>query len=272
MAKSGPGRARVAFARIAFKGGQEPLSFVDALQESLKPGTEVQRYGRLWRMARYVRKDDFFLGRIGFEHGGETETWDPETMDFVEATRRDGRSTPFALDARTRRIAFQLRGGLIRVGTFVGAFRGLLNAAAPHYDWQVVGEVLEPWDEWLARVERVVELRVSVKRHNPRYRHEAIGELIDSARAKAFNIGLKSDDPQGLNMEDEFIRQAIEEAEVSGAHSAKAVVQADGRSKVETWSSGRQGAPRQKEVPADPETREASWGTLEAELREGEDE
>lgn len=266
------GRARIAFARLRFRGGREPLSFIDALTESMRPGVEVERYGRLWRMARYERKGHLFFGRIGFEHGGETEAWDPERMDFVETTRRDGRSTPFGLDAQTRRVAFQLRGNLIKIGTFVGAFQGLLNAAAPQYQWEVVGEVLEPWEEWLAKVERVVELRVTVKRHNPRYRHEEIGALIDSARAVAFNMGLKSNDPNGLNMDDQFIRNAIEEAEVSGHYSATGVVEEGGRRKSETWRVSRQGAPVQKEVPADPETKEPSWETLEAELGEGESE
>lgn len=271
MARGRRATARVAFAELTFKKGKQPLSFADALEESLEAGTETERYNRLWRMARHVRDGNLLFGRIGFEHGGETETWDAKTMDFVEAMRKDGRSTPFAVDADTHRVAFQLRGGTIKIGTFVGAFKALLNEAAPHYEWSIRGEVLDPWEEWVSRVDRVIALSVKVNRPNPTYRHEQIGDIIEGSKAKAFNIGLTTDVPEGLNMEDDFIVRAIEQAEYSGEFWAKGEITEAGRKKGETWRTAREGAPVQKEIPADPSTGEPTHEALGNELQEGEE-
>lgn len=111
--------------------------FEEALLESLEPGTQSLRYGRLWRLGRWHEKDGVILGRIGFETGEVTELWNEDLRDFEEAELAQGTTSPFAIDLGSERVAFQRRGGTIKPATFMGALQALLNEASQFERWRV---------------------------------------------------------------------------------------------------------------------------------------
>jgi hypothetical protein len=244
------------------------------LKASMVPGTSYQRYGRLWRLARWHEEEGVVLGRIGFEaSGGVAELWNEADSDFEEHEVMAGRTSPFAVRSKDLRIAFQLRPGVIRLHTFVGAFQALLNEGAPEFNkWSVEAELVHlEWAEWLAQVDAVSELEVRVRRPNPDYRdRELVEHLLEDVRASFADVKWKTDDPQGLNLEDDFVRQAIDHAARYGHWRARAVgkiekdgveIQPDERGETQ-WTSESQGVVPSTEVPVDPETGEARYDGL----------
>jgi hypothetical protein len=198
---------------------------VDALARSLVPGTSVERYGRTWRMGRWRWDDSAIVGRIGFEEEpGVTELWNREVSDFEERALPSGVTSPFAIQAPDLRVAFQLRPGKIRPTTFTGALQALLNRASPFWSWRVEREVIEmPWETWLGRVTRITHLSVTLRRPNPHYGdREYVERLIEGVRARVFTGDWKArpDDPGGIDLGDEIIREAIEHASEYGKWSA----------------------------------------------------
>jgi hypothetical protein len=100
--------ARIAFGviRSVSVGGDE----VEALEESLVPGTYVERYGRVWRMGRWRREDDAIFGRIGFEEEpGVTELWNEDKNDFEEQALPSGVTSPFVIRTADSSVASKER-------------------------------------------------------------------------------------------------------------------------------------------------------------------
>jgi hypothetical protein len=259
----------------------EPL---EALRASLIPGTVVERYGRPWRLGRWSEEDGVILGRIGFEdEPGVTEIWSDELKDFREQMLPAGVTSPFAIRVKDLQIAFQLRPGKIRPTTFTGAFQGLLNEASEFWRWRVERDVLEvPWEDWLRRVKRVTELSVTLYRPNPNYRdRDRVEELIEGVRARVFTGTWRArpDDPQGIDLTEEVIREAIEHAEEHGRWAAEGEVDPEADTeglRVDLggrvrWRSDETAWTPQAEVPADPMTGEARGDALRDELEVDED-
>lgn len=48
-------------------------------------GTRVERYGRLWRWAKFIQQGNRVSGRIGFqEQGSIEEMWNQQLQDFED--------------------------------------------------------------------------------------------------------------------------------------------------------------------------------------------
>jgi hypothetical protein len=124
-----------------------------------------------------------------------------------------GRTSPFAINLPTARVAFQLRGSQIRPRTFTGAFQALLNEASPLYRWRVTEEIAQiPWPEWTASVQRITELRFRLLRPNPNYAdRELVEKLIEEGNAEMLRMVLEADDDnlEGLDINSDFVEEAI---------------------------------------------------------------
>lgn len=92
----------------------------------IRAGQRTERYGRTWIIGRTEYRDDRGLfGRIGYQaSGGTVELWNEDRRDFVDVAVPGGFATPFLINLRTLRLAFQPRPPQIKIGAVVGAFQG----------------------------------------------------------------------------------------------------------------------------------------------------
>lgn len=276
--ETAPTRARISFAVIRLLSPAEDA--FDALQQSMVPGTVAERYGRSWRMGQWTAVDGALFGRIGFEApGGIAEVWNEDINDFEEQALPGGTTSPFAVTADLR-VAFQLRGSRIRPNTFTGAFQALLNAGSPFWSWRVERELIGvSWEQWLEAVDRVIDLRIRLRRPNPHYSdRKAVEDLIEDARAELLTIDWKAqeDDPAGINVDDAFVREAIEHAADHGRWRARGEIgtltatpeiEVDDRGQT-VWRSEQQVTAPERQVEADPLSGEARHDALRRELDE----
>jgi hypothetical protein len=258
--------ARVAFARIEALTIQAASLPQQVLHKALVPGTRIERHRRVWRMGQVRREGRSLVGRIGFEAPGLAELWDDEIADFKETERPAGTTSPFAIDSRSFRVAFQLRPGLIRAKSFTGALQALMNAADPVDRWRVFQELeTVPFAEWVESVDRILSLRIRLERPNPHYAdRERVRALIEGANARMAEIVLNADpeDLQGLDISDPFIVESIEHANEHGGYSALA----ETRGERTQWSSPQEGAAETRIVEADPKTHDVSHAALRQQL------
>jgi hypothetical protein len=262
--------AKIAFARVEALTLPAASDPAHSLGNALRPGTRITRHNRTWFMGQVRSEGTSIVGRIGYQTPGTlTEIWDEEAVDFREATHPSGTTSPFAIDPLSSpwpRVAFQLRPGLIRVHSFLGAFQALLNEASPVDRWRLRQDVEEiPFDEWVKSVDRVVTLRVRLRRPNPHYEdRDAVRALVDGANARMAEIVWKADPESldGLDVGDAFVREAIEHSKRYGSFAAAA--ERAGRRTI--WGSNQQAAAEERVVEADPETREAAFADLRSEL------
>jgi hypothetical protein len=247
----------ISFAEIGFATDrQEPLvGRVAALEESLRPGTQVSRYDRLWHIARWTREDDHIIGRIGFEPvGRQGELWDERAKDFREQEIRVAATTSrFVVDLNTFRVAFQLRGNVIKPGTFRGNFQALLNEAAD-WGWRVrlLGIDQPPWEDWREEVTRVVKLAISMRLPNPRFPGQHVEELFDRTKAAAIKLALDAPDGESINIDDELVLEAIELAKDYGNIDAVGErTTVAGEPEEVPWTDRAEGKAAKARVPAD---------------------
>jgi hypothetical protein len=227
-------------------------------------------------MGQWIRRNGVAIGRIGYERAGDlAELWDPSVNDFRETRLKEGLTSPFALDLEKFRVVFQLRAGRIQPTSFTGAFRSLLNEAVGKAVWRVTHDVVgETLDEWIETVRHVDRLEIRLERPNPDYHgRDAIERLIEGTRAEMAKIILDASDEEirGLNLDDDFVRQAIEHGQAYGKIKAVATVQVQQRSREVQWRSEVEGSPKEARVEADPATREALPDELERVLEEPDD-
>jgi hypothetical protein len=259
--------AKVAFARVASVRGT-PMR----LDEILRPGTAVERYGRIWRTGQWREQNGDIAGRIGYERPAEVaELWDDQRQDFVERHLVEGLTSPFVVDPRRGLVVFQLRAGRIKPQSFVGALKGLLDEADPQGEWTVDFLIRgEPLDEWEQRARRITNIEVRVERPNPHYAgRDEIEEFVEGHRAKVVKIILQAyeDDPQGLSI-DEFVRQAIDQGLYKGRVKVGAEFDTEHGVERREWRSDVEGSPEQTEVSLDPQTGDASTEAMQEELEE----
>jgi hypothetical protein len=184
---------RIAFARITTpdERRQLPFDLSPSIVASIKPRTQIERYNRRWRIGRVERRNHLLSGRIGYEAaGGVAELWNEKIDDFEEISVLQGRTSPFAVDLNSRRVAFQLRTPHIRARTFTGAFQALMNEASTVYRWRVIEEISHiPWIEWRSSVERITELRFRLYRPNPNYGdRQQLRTLIEEGNAEMLRV------------------------------------------------------------------------------------
>jgi hypothetical protein len=258
------GRAagRIAFGKIealTLQGTEIPRT---ALAEALVPGTSVERRGRAWHMGRVGDEGRSIVGRIGFTAGNVAELWDEQRKDFREEVVPAGTTSPFAIDVPTLRVAFQVRPRLIPPKSFCGALQGLMNKTSPHDRWRVSQELEElPFDAWVNTVDRVVSMHVRVLRPNPHYGdRKRVEDLIEGANARMAELVWKADLDalDGIDVDDPFVREAVEHSEHYGGYSATG----ERQGKTTQWVSENEAAAEHRELEADPRTREVPTAGL----------
>lgn len=275
----------VAFATVEILPGSQGhrlLSGGSALEEAMRPGTMVTRFGREWLMAQYSIKGRFLTGRIGFQAAGTTEeVWNEKTKDFEIEHQRMGSTSPFAIrlpgpddDPYVLPIVYQLRPGRIRPTTFTGNFQALLNAGFPPLRFRVTPLIRGmSWDQWQSAISRVTEITIRVDKPNPRYRRKSVERLIEDANAEFVRMVFRAPPGEGLDISDEFIQDGLDHALAHGYGSVRAKGEEPIDEAVgEVWDSKVDGSPIRAELEADPETREVRFSALEDAVasREGE--
>jgi hypothetical protein len=191
------------------------------LARSFVPGIEKHHNSRDWILGRTSQRDHYLLGRIGFRRTLRIGMWDPRGGDLVSTRTEDYVIAPFAVDLDDMRAAFQPRGRDISTRSFISAFQALLNAGANKSGevarWRVVAEHSEePFDQWLEEVTRIERFKARIQRPNPNYvGRERVEELVEGLRASVAHISARadSDDPDGLNRDDGFLREILDHAD-----------------------------------------------------------
>lgn len=259
--------ARISFARIEAISLAEP--FPSAIQKSLKPGTQYERYTRLWRLGQWQENEGLIWGRLGFEAPAMTEVWSEDIVDFEEHAYQGGTTAPFVIDPEDQRVAFQVRPGVIRPTTFTGALQALLNAASDYERWRVYPDTHEvDWPTWLRSVDRLVQLRIRVERPNPHYSdRERVEALIEGTNARMADLVLTAEEEgDGIDINDAFVAEALAHAEKYGKWGAEG----ERAGQTTRWRSDETASTAERTIEADPETQEARFEGMVRELREGE--
>jgi hypothetical protein len=186
-----------------------------ALFESWKPGATVTRYGRRWVLARIVEQQpDYYIGRIGFVNERELTTlfYDEESQDFKRGIAPSGVVIPFGVLTATGAIAYQLRSGLVRESTFTGALQALLSSSGTQYIWDItsLAETVG-YNEWRARVERVMSFDLRLERPNPHYHGDEIAErLIEDIRLQYARLSGAEQPGEGVDVDSDLFTQALD--------------------------------------------------------------
>lgn len=269
--------ATVSLAQIGFaKGFQEPLQGArSALLESMVPGAKVVRYDRTWIMAAYSIADDAFLsGEIGFQkEDAEQIVFDEDSNEFLVRPTRNGASAPFTINLETLRVVFQLRGGLIKPGTFRGNFQALLNEGRDwHWRVRLVGVEQPPWEDWVDQVTRIRTLKIHATRPNPRFPGKQVEDLFDLSKSKAIDLGLAAAEGDSLDPDgDELIRQAIELAKDYGNVRATGEQDTATGTAIVPFNQNAEGQAIKQQIPADPSSRRADPDAMRQIAEEQED-
>jgi hypothetical protein len=224
-------------------------------------------------MGQWRREEGMIVGRIGYERAGDlAELWDADRNDFAERRLPEGLTSPFALDPEKLEVVFQLRAGRIRPTSFTKAFQALLNEAGGSRNWRVEHLISgEPFESWVQRVRRVRRLEVRLERPNPDYHgRDRVEELIEGANAQLLKLILETDDPNGLNLTDELVIEAIDHAAEHGSVKALGDEVVEQRTRETQWRSDVEGSPVQAKVEVDPQTREARPDELRRALTQSE--
>ena len=210
------------------------------------------------------------IGRIGFQSKGSvTEVWSAEKNDFEEQVFPNGVTSPFAIRTSDFRIAFQLRGGTIRRQSFVGAFQALLREAT-RSRWTVESLRREvAFSDWQHEVDRIVTLRFRLERPNPHYGdRDFVRGLVSGTGSVMARIVLEAedDDLSGLDVDSEFVSQAVEHASTYGTFRAVGERQVEGETERVDWDLAGGGEVQSRIVSADPQTGEVPQAELGQEL------
>jgi hypothetical protein len=217
-------------------------------------------------MGQVRQEGSSIVGRIGFQTRTVAEVWDSAAVDFHDAMVQAGTTSPFAIDPDAMRVVFQLRPGVIRVRSFTGALQALMNEASPVDRWRVDQEVTHiPFAAWARGVDRVVRLRVKLRPPNPHYGPRArVKELVEGANSRMTQVAWNADPEalDGIDVDDAFVREAIEHAEKYGEFAA--VGESNGTPSV--WGSDEEAASEERLVDADPLTREIRSAALREQL------
>jgi len=219
----------VAFARAVAQG--LPFESPEAmLLEAWRPGTEITRYNRTWRLSRILDEDDdIVLGRIGFVNEGDVPTlnWNSEFQDFTTGAASSGVTVPFAIRKSDLTIAYQVRPGTVRENTFIGAFSALLNAGSgddPYWSIEAFTRDME-YPSWRKTIDHVERLDVTVDRPNPHYADDKeVENAVEGLRAERLRLVASARAGEDLNLDFPLVDQAIDHV-LRGYGQAKIVAE-----------------------------------------------
>jgi hypothetical protein len=205
----------IGYARARLKGLFADVGIAQAIDDCWKPGVTVTRYGRRWFLTKVLESGlNYRIGKIGFVSEREQITliFDEDTMDFKRGAAPSGTVVPFGIMTTDGTIAFQLRAGVVRESTFIGALRTLFSEARKEYIWEVrsLAEATT-YDEWLPRVERVTNFNLRLERPNPHYHGDEIAErIIEELRLEyARLIGVERAE-EGIDVGSDLFTQALD--------------------------------------------------------------
>jgi len=241
--------------------------------ERITPGQRTERYGRTWIIGRTERRGDGSLfGRIGYQaSGGTVELWDEDKQDFVDVAVPGGFATPFLIDLRALRLAFQPRPPQIKIGAVTGAFRALLSTdGAPWSIYSATRPVR--LDEWLQRVIKVTYVRLRLRRPNPHYEDTPdLEALLEQSEADVVRLEARSTD--GLKIDSGFIRESLRHVAAGHGDARLAGTVREESGERETVYDTEIGTEEQtSEVPADLDSGEVSTESLQQALATSDDE
>lgn len=178
------------------------------IQERIRPGASVERYGREWVIGRTEEEDGVLSGRIGFRGAeGLAEIWDDQATDFVPTAVPQGQAVPFAIDLATGRLALQTRPAL-KINGLTGALEALLSEG--NLRWRIRSpRARMSFSDWRASVDRVTKVRLRVVKPNPTYRDTPnLEALIEQAEAEVVVLEMQAD--HGINTDTTFITESQE--------------------------------------------------------------
>ena len=187
-------------------------STAEYIVDRLSPGSSVTRYGREWIIGKTDLDGDLLSGRIGFRgEVGLAEIYDEDLRDFKAVAVPAGLAVQFVVDLAQLRLAVQPRGSVIKLNGLIGAFKALLSADG--HAWRIGASGRKTtYRDWLQTVDRVVEIKMSVRKPNPHYRDTPdLEALLEQAEAEAAKVNLRSD--HGLDMASPFVNQTMEHIE-----------------------------------------------------------
>lgn len=220
-----PRRVSVRFATVRLVGDDVlPLDFSATLRRALVAGSSVQRYGRTWHVGPLLpvpERPGSVSSRIGYEATSEAFSWDAEAQDWITVESPSNTVYPFVLDTETGRLAYQARAS----AGLLSALQALLNVQGQGR-WRVERIMVnETFAHWRSSVTRVSKLRLMLRRPNPNYAgRPRVESLIEEANAALIRLVMEApqDDLEGIDLEAEYIQQAIDHTVDRGYGSLRA--------------------------------------------------
>ncbi len=251
-----PRRAQVRFATVRLAGDDAlPLDFSATLRAALVPGASTTRYGKTWRVGPLVDIEDrpgLVSSRIGYEDTAQSVQWDPEAKDWTTVETPQGTVFPFALDVDTGLLAYQAPAS----ASVLSALQALLNEQGQGR-WRVDRVMVEEtWSSWRSSVARVRRLAFVLRRPNPNYvGRPRVESLLEDANAGLVRLVLEApaDSLEGLDLEAEYVREAIDHAVERGYGSLKADGEQDvgGQAVERRYDSAVQGAELLRQIDSE---------------------
>lgn len=233
---------RAALARV-LRDENAPVSlfdedeFRDALLRALNPAVSVERYSRLWRLSQPTAEDEWVTGRLGFLEPTTTAGIDysEDNRDFIEIEEQHagGTFSNFAIHIPSQYIIFELKPkpNEILPNSFLGALKAILQR--DQFARLTAELIFESGklDEWLDTVDKVASIKIDLRRPNPDYtgRPASIKRILEDTNASTVKIEAKSEDDDGLKIQDSELHEYAEYAAEEGYGSIKATGDREGR-------------------------------------------
>jgi hypothetical protein len=234
----------------------------------LAPGARIERRGRIWHIGGTTLEDGFLYGKLGFEGSEKTELWNEESKDFEDARTPAGVASPFAIYLANLRLAFQVRGQDIHVGSFISAMRDILRSASGE-EWSVEAATSQmTFTQWRSTVDKVNRLHFYIEPPNPNYQGRPYLErLIAEANLSSAEIDLNSD--AGIQTDTDIVNELFDHVDRGYGQDRATGERVINGTVVETvYSSQLNGETELTVRPANPETGEVERQTLRLELIE----
>lgn len=183
------------------------------LQESWRPGAEVTRYSRTWKISKATEMDaGLWHGRIGYVREGQFSTvdWDEGNKEFVRGEASSGVVVPFLIDTENGLVSFQLIPGEVRKNTVTSNLQALLNLQDT-YRWKITPCLYrQTYSQWRSSVSRVTTLSTVLELPNPSWTgRQKIQDLIEGLNAELVRIRARASDDRSIDEQSDWFREAM---------------------------------------------------------------
>ena len=184
------------------------------LQESWRPGTEVTRYSRTWRLSRASQiRAGLWHGRIGYVKEGQFSTvdWDDRNKEFIRGEASSGVVVPFLVDVEHRLVSFQLIPGEVRENTVTSNLQALLNSQET-YRWKITPcRYRQTFAQWRSSVSRVSTFSTVLELPNPSWTgRQKIQDLLEGLHAELVRIRARASDDGSIDDESDWFRESMD--------------------------------------------------------------